>query len=352
MQRFLPMLARVRAKLLGNVPLAECASEIVELAPAVDREQPAAISLPGEFDRVLAVQEETTLAIERERLTAGKRRHGPTIAYRIDNAVLGEKTLYYKGGYEVLRGGSKRPLLLRDSDGFTEMQLCSNYVVDRYFGHWLTDGLCLELLAEQRSLPALTPARAPWTHEADYRQLSGLKAVKSNHARVERLWVIDDRGVNDGWISRVVELRRRVCLAAGRKRSKRVMLARGRLGTKRSLVNSAEVHEALERLGFEIVHPESETPRNIVEKLSGVEIAISVEGSAQDHFWLAVPVQSTVIAIQPPTRFNAYAKSRADAIGVNWAYVVADVHADGFYLPINRLLRTISEAERVAGARA
>jgi hypothetical protein len=44
-------------------------------------------------------------------------------------------------------------------------------------------------------------------------------------------------------------------------------------------------------------------------------------------------------------------KMRADAVGINWAYVVADAHADGFYLPIGRLLRTIDEVTRVAASR-
>ena len=37
---------------------------------------------------------------------------------------------------------------------------------------------------------------------------------------------------------------------------------------------------------------------------------------------------------------------RADAIGINWGFVVADQAPDGFYLPVNRLLRTIDEAAR------
>jgi capsular polysaccharide biosynthesis protein len=130
------------------------------------------------------------------------------------------------------------------------------------------------------------------------------------------------------------------------------MLTRGTLGTKRSLINSSEVHEALVRLGFDIVHPELETARGLAEKLCGVEIAIAVEGSAQDHCWLTMPRQSTFVAILPPTRFNAHGKMRADAIGINWAYVVADPHPNGFCLPTDRLLRTIDEVMRAAALRA
>jgi hypothetical protein len=231
------------------------------------------------------------------------------------------------------------------------MQLCTNYVIERYFGHWVIDGLVLELLAAQRSLPGLKLAGAPWLHEPGYRELCGLKVARSHHAQVERLWVIDDNGLNDGWISRMEELRRRVRSTLVRNGPKRVMLSRGTLGAGRNLVNTAEVYEALDRLGFEIIYPESEAPQSLAEKLSGVEMAIAIEGSGTNHCWLAMPLRSTFLAIQPPTRFNSMGKMRADAVGINWAYVVADAHADGFYLPIGRLLRTIDEVTRVAASR-
>lgn len=300
---------------------------------------------------MLAVIKESTRATQFERLSPGERRHGPTVAYRLDNALLGGGTLYYDDGFEVIRGGPARSLLPRNADNFTEMQLCTNYVIEHFFGHWLTDGLCLELLAEQRALPALTLSRIPWLHEPGYRELSGLNAVRSRCARVDRLWIVDDRGRNDGWISRTTEVRRRVRSKLGRSGPKYVMLARGTLGTKRNLVNTVEVQEALGLLGFEIVNPKSETPEAIGEKLSGTEIAICVEGSTQSHSCLAMPSGSTLIAIQPPTRFNSDAKERTDALGMNWAYVVAEAHSDGFHLPIDRLLRTIDEVVRVAGVR-
>jgi hypothetical protein len=113
------------------------------------------------------------------------------------------------------------------------MQLCSNYVIERYFGHWATDGLVLELLAAQRSVPGLKLAGTPWMHEPGYRELCGLPVTRSDNAWIERLWVIDDRGINDGWISRIEELRRRVRSVVAPNGPKRVMLTRGTLGAKR-----------------------------------------------------------------------------------------------------------------------
>lgn len=348
MQRILPIAARLRARLLGNPRLFDRASEIIELAPAVDRMQPAAIALPGEFDRVVAVQEETTRAIELERLRESTRRHGATIGYRVDNTILGNGTLYFDGGYEVIRQRSSKRLLNGRQDHFSEAQLCSNYVIDRYFGHWLVDGLTLELLAAQRLLPAIGAANSLWPHEPGYRDLCDLTISRSDNARIDRLWVIDDRGLNDNWISRILELRLRVRSVAKQNgaKAKRVMLVRGTLGSRRNLVNSAEVVEELDRLGFQIINPESETPQSIVGKLSEVEMAIAVEGSGQNHCFLAMPRSSTLVTIQPPTRFNAHSKMRADAIGINWGFVVADLDPDGFFLPVDRLLRTIDEVVR------
>ena len=102
------------------------------------------------------------------------------------------------------------------------------------------------------------------------------------------------------------------------------------------------------RLGFDIINPETEEVHRIVEKLSTAEIAIAVEGSVHSHCWLAMPSRSTFIAIQPPTRFNAHGKMRADAVGINWAYLVADAHPNGFRLPVHRLRKIIDEVLRVA----
>ena len=351
MLRILPIIARIRARLSGNLSPADCASEIIELAPAVDRMQPAPIALPHEFDRVRAVQEQTTLAIELERLREGSRRHGPTIAYRIDNTVLAQGTLYFDGGYQVIRSPSAKPLLPHHPNYFDEMQLCTNYVIDRYFGHWLIDGLTLELLAEQRQLSALSLASDPWLHEPGYREIFGLGVSRTDHALIRRLWTIDDRGLNDNWVLRLKQLRNYVRSAAVLGGAKRVMLARGELGTKRNLVNSAQIYEALDRCGFQIIRPETETPKSLAAKLRDVEIAVTVEGSAQNHCFLAMPTSSTLLTIQPPNRFNAFGKTRADAVGINWAYVVGDPDHDGFRLPLERLLRTIDEVVRVSGAR-
>lgn len=351
MNRMLPITARLRSKWLGNVPISDVASETIQLAPAIEREHPAAIALPSEFERVLAVMHETALEHELGRLRQGTRRHGPTIAYRLDNAILAQGSLYFDGGHSVIRGGCDA-LLPRPQDRLTEMQLCTNYFIERYFGHWLIDGRALELLADQMSLRGLVLNRKPWLHEPGYRKMSDTEAVRTDNALVGRLWVIDDHSVNENRIARIGELRSRIRAAARPTDKKRIVLARGTLGSPRDLINSDEVYQALQKEGFEIINPEHETVGSIVNALSSAEIVIAVEGSVQSHCTYAMPVGSTLLTIQPPTRFNAVSKDRADAVGMNWAFVVADPREDDFYLPLDRLDRTLEEVSRVSGQRA
>jgi hypothetical protein len=345
MNSMLPITARVFSKLFANADVFDRASETIELEPAVDRDQNAAISLPDEFDRVSAIIESSTLDLELARLRRGSRRHAATIAYRLDHAVLAEGSLYFNGGYKVLRAGSKA-LLPRRREHFQEMALCTDYVIERYFGHWLIDGLALEVLADQMSLRSLILTRKPWLHEQDYRQMSGLEANQTNHAVIERLWVVDDRGINNSRISRFKKLRERI-RPAGSQTGKRIWLGRGKLGAARNLVNSTELCEVLQRLGFEMIEAEHESAGNIVKKLASAEIVITIEGSAQSHCSYALPTGSTLLIIQPPARFNASSKDRADAVGFNWAYVVADPRPNGFHLPVDRLMRTLEEISRV-----
>jgi glycosyl transferase family 61 len=344
LNRLLPITARLRARAFGSASFEACCSDRIELAPAVKREQPAAVALPGEIERASAVQEETTPEEEEKRLQEGERWHGPTIAYQIDDAVLADGCLYYGGGYDVFRN-SARPILSREVDHLPEAQLCSNFVIERYFGHWIRDGLLLELLAKQRGIAGLRLSGRNWLHEPGYRELSGLRTAQTQHARIDRLWVVDDRGLNHNRIARFEEIRRRIRSVVKPAGAKRVFLSRGALGSTRELVNADAVHSALQRLGFEILHPERVSARHLVQSLADAEVAVLVEGSAQNHCLLAMPKGSTLVTIQPPERFNALSKPFADAIGIKWAFLVAEPRVGGFELEVGRLLTLLDLVE-------
>jgi hypothetical protein len=345
--RILPITARIRQKLFGSVEPFERAAQTIELSPAIDREQRAAICLPNELERVLGVDEQTTLAKQLGRMAAGTFRHGATIAYRLDDTILADGSLYFAGGHQVIRPKTAKPFLPHRMDHFAEAQLCTDYTIDLYFGHWMHDGLPLELLAAEQGMTALTLAGKNWLHEDGYRRLTGLVPTQTNNAKIDRLWVIDDRGISENRVRRIQEIRRRIRASVRGRTEKPVFIGRGNLGVARHLVNSDEIKETLAKNGFEIVEPERESVEHIVGALVQAPLVITVEGSAQNHGLFAAPPGATLLLIQPPYRFNALSKPFADAAAMHWAFAVAEPAAGGFRMPVDHLLRTIDEIARV-----
>jgi hypothetical protein len=341
----LPLTARIRAKFQRIRPVAESAVESIQLAPADKITTISPISLPGEFDRVRSVIPISTFEIEHKIITSPYLEHGPTIAYRLDDAMLADHTLYWRDGYEVARARKKRAILLGNLEEYQEGQLCSYAPSNIYFGHWLRDAMAMELLAERRELKPLSYAGHPWMHEAGYRQMMALPGVPVSFAHVKRLWIINDLGLNANWISRFKELRERVRRSAKHGGPSRVFLIRGRKGVARELVNELAIADALSRRGFVTIAPEQLSAHEIADALSSARLVVSVEGSALNHAQFALPSNSAVLVIQPPERFNAFHKILMDFTGIRFGYIVAEPVPGGFAAPLDRLLRTLDLVE-------
>lgn len=341
----LPLTSRLGGKFGRRRSIPDSAVERIELAPADKSTTLPPIALPNEFERVRAVISTSTFEIEHKLLTAGHLEHGPTIAYRIENAVLADHTLYWPGGYDVARTRKKRAILLGSIEEYSEGQLCSYAPSNIYFGHWLRDAMAMELLAERRGLLPLSYAGPVWMHETGYRQMMGLPGAQVSLAHVRRLWVMDDLGLNASWISRFKELRGRVRQSVEPNGPSRVFLTRGSKGTARELLNELEIADVLSGRGFTTIAPEQLSAREIARSLASARVVVSVEGSALNHAQFALPDNSAILVIQPPERFNAFHKVLMDFNGIRFGYVVADTAIEGFTLPKERLVRTLELVE-------
>ena len=311
-----------------------------ELAPAVEREAATAISLLGEFDRVKGFAAETSEAVELERVFAPSLRHGPTLAYRVSDVLVDHGSLYTwtaKQDFSVER----RLVSVCRGEAVHEAMLCTNDVINRYFGHWLTDGTALERLAQQAGLHPLVMGQQEWRHEAGYRDLLSLQAGRLRSGFVRNLWVIDDRGINDGWLARFEHLRALVrgsAQALGAKPT-HVILSRGDLGKRRQLDNFGQIVSTLAPHGYVVVEPEKLSAVEVAQALANAQVVVAVEGSAQAHALMAMPRGAAMVTIMPPRRFNSVHKVVADAIGVKWAYAVAEESGEhSFRQPSDRLL--------------
>ena len=335
----LPGLSRARAKLRRSPPLLDLALEMRELEPASSVPCEPAIALPGELDRVVTFLGGAEAQVPR--LLADVREEGPTLSYRLPDALLADFTVYCGQSFEVLRGGRKRPVLVGSPDEFDEAQLCATSCTETYFGHFIRDALPLELLAGRRNLTALAFKREPWLHEPGYRALVGLEPRRTSFARVRNLWVTDERALNSGWTERYRELRERVRSGSKPNGGTHIFLCRGMLGTARHLINEDELVERLHAAGFRIVSPETMQPGELAAALGSAKVVACVEGSAQQHAFIAMPAGAALLSIQPPQRFNSVGKIIADAIGARFAYAVAEPAGGGFSIDPDRVLRTL-----------
>jgi hypothetical protein len=339
MLHFTPILSRLRAKLAPSAPFLERAAEVVELEPGWTREAPPAISLPNELERVKSFYGEA--AVQVTRLTESIREERPKLIYRYDDALVADCTVYAGGTYRVYRSGGKRPIIAGKPSEIEEAQLCTTPVAENYFGHFLREALPMELLARERGLPALSFARTPWFHEPGYRELIGLAPLATRYARVRKLWLVDETTLNGGWARRFGEIRRHIREQIRPTGDLHVFLLRGSNRITRNLVNEHDLAEKLESHGFRVIDPEGMEPSSICAALAAAKVVACVEGSVQNHAFLAMPRGAALLSIQPPHRFNSLPKLVADAVGVRFAYVVAEPRDGGFYLDPDRFMETL-----------
>jgi capsular polysaccharide biosynthesis protein len=317
----------------------EVANEVVELEPGTVWDTEPAICLPNEIERARAFTGPEDM--NRSRVLGGPRSEGPTKAYRYDDSLVADFTVYARGSYQVYRHGGKRPVLWGPADEIDSAQLCTTYNAQVYFGHFFHDSLVLEELAAQRGLTPLTFTQRPWDHEPGYRRLFDRQAVATNLARARHLWLVDERDLNAGWVARFAALRRRLREKVKPAGPTQIFITRGRKHTGRTLANEGEIAELLNGRGFAILEPEREEPAHIAAQLAGAQLVVCLAGSAEAHALVALPPGATIIEIQVPALFGAIGKILADAIDAHWGFVVADERDGGFHLDPERLFRTL-----------
>lgn len=337
---FRPLLTRV-ARRLGQLPTIEAtAAETVEWAPATTLPSTATIQLPDELDRIVRFNKTVTREDFISRCAAGETHHPPTIARRYDDALVGFGSIYAGRAFQVITQGGPRFAWRVPPVDLGPRLLATNYTSERYFGHWLLDGVCLELLAEQQGLPALGLHREAWTQESGYRAPLRLALERHPIARVEQLWIVDDRSMNASHVARMRELRRRVRDNVPSARKGSPVFLRRLGGVRRPLLNQDALANALARRGFVVLTPEVEYVTTLRAVLRDAPMVVSVEGSALCHAVAGMTEGGTVVAIQPPRRVDWIQKAWTDAAGLRLAQTVAtDAGEEGFTMEEDRLLR-------------
>ena len=345
---FQPLIARARRKLLHGQPLEAVADRTETWAPGSTSEYRPIIQLPDEGERIIAFEKPSAKDEYIRFCSSGALTHKPTLAHHYKRATIADGMVFANGSMKAFNDHPGRSPVMRRGVGehLRDQILATSWVTETYFGHWVTDGLALELLAQDRPETALGVARKPWVHEPGYRALVDLQLHRTAFAEVEGLWVVNDESLNQRRTDRFRTLRERIRAGATNDRSGPPVFILRDGGAARPLLNQQALADFLARRGFTILSPEAESVDGLVAAFRNAPLVVSVEGSALCHPVMAMPEGGTILAIQPPRRVTCIQKNNTDWAGLRMAHTVADDAGTGFTLGEDRLMRILDLIER------
>lgn len=336
----------------GAKTYAEMSDRQWEIHPAETAIAPPAIYLDGALDRVTGVQAETTRAWEQERIRGGLRPHHATIAYQLRDIQIRQGYVYKQALRLQFTRQREAWRHWGEVAQLPEAALACSLFGYNYFGHLLLDDLPLALAAAQIA-PAITLDQSTSQQIAAYQTLTGIQPQFVAAADCSCLTLIDDIGQNRFKRDRLRTLRSRLALAHSGSPPRGVMLLRGQTGTRRTLVNEAEVVHWLQTQGFVCVVPEALSVPELLRQIGGAKIIIGVEGSQLAHGVYSLAAGGVMCTLQPPDRFNNVFKDYLDCLDqdLRYAFVVGRPAAHGFTINLADLARTLEQIDPVFARR-
>src|SRR5262245_64822203 len=112
-----------------------------------------------------------------------------------------------------------------------------------------------------------------------------------------------------------------------------------------TLRNEPKIIDALASRGAVVAQAEALAAPELIAKLFGARIIISVEGSQLSHALYTLRERGGLLVIQPPDRFFNSHMDWARALGIRYAFVVGEQRGAGFHIPVDDLLRTTDKLE-------
>lgn len=330
------------ARLLRRRSPVDDAIATIEVHSGTDWPVDLPVRLDDEDQRIVGLVANGKADDELQR--AGRRvvSQGPTRAYCVRDVIIADGAIMSAKSFEILRPETRRLLLRGPVEQYGERTLCSSSISEQYWGHWLHDVPCHELLAMELGAEPLVLRNRSRQHEDGYRAMLDMPARTVALAHVEKLWLLEDYEINAGRGARLEKIKAKLRNREEMAGPTHVYLKRGDTGVGRKLLNENEIVAALEVRGFTILAPEQMESAAIVAGLRSARLVVTVEGSAIAHATLSMAGGGGILVIEPPKRFNMLVRTYCAALGLKFGYTVGDVgEGDGLTQPVDRLLRTI-----------
>ena len=306
---------------------------------------PPCVVIPGQFERVSACAFGVDIVQEVAQVQGAARNLEPTLRYVLEDVLVDGGIIFRNGRQKMFN--PELPSIQPKSqwEQYDEVVLRSSLVGCYYFGHWLRDDCATHLLAERAGTPMSMPTPS-WPDRASYLAVFGQSCKVVQRAHVKRMILFHDISQNTHKTERLRALRAKVIQAQTSQQNGRVIyLRRGQGGRQRTILNEPEIIEALASRGVVVVQAESLAVPELIRKLLGARIIMSVEGSQLSHALYTLRDGGGLLVIQPPDRFFNSHMDWVRALGMRYGIVVGELRDAGFHLPTDDLLRTLDKLD-------
>lgn len=306
------------------------------------------LHLPNELDRMISHHPDSFPATNLELIECKGYVQLPTLGHLLKRAVVADGSVLTPSWLLPIRHQPRRAVLPRIDLQLHQAAMCSTYVSERYFGHWLRDQLPSELLAADLALEPLALPGTVRSNEPGYRELSGLQVRKPELALVDELWLFEDFAVTPHRLERLERFRNRLRDAAPRGLGHEVVyIGRSAGSIGRALANETELAAQLAEQGIATVMPETLEPAEIVGALRDARVVLGPEGSALDHALCAMPRGATLFEIQPPRQINFHRRIYCEGLDINYAIAIGDdIDVDSYSITPAHIYRTLDVIAR------
>ena len=309
------------------------AKDAIILCPQEQQEVPSGIYLPEHLQRVTGATINCVLSTTMERMHQTHIVHAPTIMHHLGKTNLFGGGLWTRQhqfiGRKINQNDLLKPVNLKQA------VISDSDVGAEYFGHWVREVIPASFVGTDE-IPSLSLRLPPHTHAAAYASMTKMRTIYANKGLVENLYFLSDFSQNSYKLQRYLTIRDNIKSSLDPKETgyKGVFIARGQSGSKRILLNEAEVIRHLQSKGFDVIFPEKMTSGEIASRVWNAKIVITVEGSAQNHAIYSMALSGALLLLQPPSRFGIIIKGACDCMGIGWGFYVCAPSNDGegFYV--------------------
>ncbi|MCR4031834.1 MULTISPECIES: glycosyltransferase family 61 protein [Flavobacterium] len=274
--------------------------------------------------------------------------HAPTRAYKLKNVFMINGFLY-KGlhnfrlhpTFQLSKKMNYFPPAFTDTV-IDNAALYSTSEGNQFFGLWLTDDCANYALAAAEGVP-VTSNIIPYSHMSEYESFLGMNPFRTNSAYFKNAILFDDNwGNNQNKHLRFAANRNKLLSRFQANSDPGVFILRRNSGISRVMLNEIEIAEQLrDQYGFKIVDVTQNSASEILAACAGAKILAGIEGSHLFHGLMTLESGSSVLILQPPTRFSGVIKNTTDMENIHYSFVVGIPKGENFYVDFEEVERTL-----------